>query len=376
MEVVDEGSDGRVARVSLLRTPLFEAHRAAGARLVEFAGWEMPVQYEGIMAEHAMVRERAGLFDVSHMGQVEVRGPRALERLQWVTANDVSLLADGRAQYSLLLAPDGGIVDDIIIYRQQADRFLVCVNASNREADVAHMREHCAGADLVDRSDEFALLALQGPRATEVLGELTDTELSEVSSFAFVDATVAGVSCLAARTGYTGEDGWELYCSAASGPALWAAILDAGRDQGVGPAGLGARDTLRLEAALPLYGHELSLEVQPFEARLGWVVKLDKGDSIASAALRQARERGPERKLVGIEVPKGGIARQDHALLDGDRRIGTVTSGTRSPSLGKAIGLGYVEPQLSRVGSEIAVEIRGRKVPARVVALPFYRRPD
>ncbi len=360
--------------MSLRRTPLYQAHCDAGARLVEFAGWEMPVQYDGIMAEHAMVRERAGLFDVSHMGQVEVRGPDALARLQWMTANDVAAIADGRAQYSLLLLPDGGIVDDVIIYRQAADRFLVCVNASNRDDDLAYMREHRGKAEIVDRSDELALLALQGPLATALLDELTAAGLASVGSFAFVESDLAGQRCLLARTGYTGEDGWEIYCPAAAGAEIWALLLERGSARGVGPAGLGARDTLRLEAALPLYGHELDRETSPFEARLGWVVHLEKGDFIAAAALARQKQEGPRRKLVGIEVPKGGVPRQGYAVCKDGRDVGVLTSGTQSPTLGKGIALGYVEPQFGRVGTELAVSIRAREVPARVVALPFYRR--
>jgi len=361
--------------VVLKRTPLYENHRRAGARLVEFAGWEMPVQYQGILAEHAMVRERAGVFDVSHMGQVEIRGAGAIERLQWVTANDVASLADGGAQYSLLLTADGGIVDDIIVYRLSAERLLVCVNAANRDADVAFLREHLTGVDIDDRSDGLALIAVQGPLATSLLDPLTSVEIAAVPSFSFVEAEVAGRSALAARTGYTGEDGWELYCAAADAPAIWDAVLEAGAGSGVGPAGLGARDTLRLEAALPLYGHEIDLETAPFEARLGWVVKLDKGEFLAREALLRRREQGPARRLIGIEVAKGGVPRQGYPLLAGGRRGGERTSGTRSPTLGKGVALGYVEPQSARAGADLGVEIRGREVPAKVVSLPFYRRP-
>ncbi len=360
--------------MGLQRTPLYDVHRAAGARLVDFAGWEMPVQYQGILAEHAMVRERAGIFDVSHMGQVEVRGAGALAALQWVTANDVSRLADGCAQYSLLLTPRGGIVDDVIVYRLAAERYLLCVNASNRVGDLRFMRGHMKTADVVDRSDEFALLAVQGPVATEIVAGLADTDLSDVPSFALVEAEIAGHRGMLARTGYTGEDGWEIYCPAAAASAVWAAVIDAGSGRGVGPAGLGARDTLRLEAALPLYGHELDRDTSPLEARLGWVVSMDKGDFIARAALLAQKERGVSRKLVGIEVAVGAPPRQGYRLLRGGIAIGEVTSGTHSPTLGKGIALGYVEPKSARLGSELAVEVRGREVPACVVPLPFYRR--
>lgn len=356
-----------------MRTPLYDAHRAAGARMVDFAGWDMPVQYSGIIDEHVAVRTRAGLFDVSHMGEVEVRGPGAIAACQHATANDLSRLADGRAQYSLLLTPDGGIVDDVIVYRRAADRILICVNASNRARDVAYLQEHVRGAEVVDRSDEYALLALQGPRATSVLAQLTGAQLARVPRFAFTESEVAGCGALIAHTGYTGEDGWELYCDPDAAESLWGAILEAGKSEGVVPAGLGARDTLRLEAALPLYGHELGEDTTPFEARLGWVVRMEKDDFVGRAALEAHRQRGPRRCLVGIELDEPGIARAGYRVLQQDRPIGEVTSGTKSPTLGKAIALGYVEPAASEPGTALAVEIRARAVAARVVRLPFYR---
>ena len=355
------------------RTPLYDAHRAAGARMVDFAGWEMPVQYSGIIDEHIAVRGRAGLFDVSHMGEVEVRGPGALAACQHATANDVARLADGQAQYSLLLTPEGGIVDDVIVYRRAADRFLICVNASNRERDFAYLREHARGAEVIDRSDEYALLALQGRRATGILARLTGAQLARVSRFAFTEGEVAGCGALIAHTGYTGEDGWELYCAPEDAEALWNAILEAGRSEGIAPAGLGARDTLRLEAALPLYGHELSEEGTPFEARLAWVVRMEKGDFVGRAALARHRERGPRRCLVGVELTEPGVPRAGYRLLQGDRPVGEVTSGTKSPTLGKGIALGYVDPTASDLATALAVEIRGKAVAAQVVRLPFYR---
>jgi aminomethyltransferase len=356
-----------------MRPPLFDAHRAAGARMVDFAGWEMPVQYSGIIDEHVAVRTRAGLFDVSHMGEIEVRGAEAIAACQHATANDVGRLADGQAQYSLLLTPQGGIVDDVIVYRRAADRLLFCVNASNRDRDVAYLQEHVRGAEVVDRSDEYALLALQGPRATSVLARLTGAHLARVPRFAFTEGEVAGCGALIAHTGYTGEDGWELYCAPDDAEALWGAILEAGRPDGIVPAGLGARDTLRLEAALPLYGHELGEDTTPFEARLGWVVRMEKGDFVGRAALAAHRRRGPRRCLVGIELTEPGIPRAGYRVLANDRVLGDVTSGTKSPTLGKGIALGYVEPAASEPGTALAVEIRGRAVAARVVRLPFYR---
>ncbi|MDX2170761.1 MAG: glycine cleavage system aminomethyltransferase GcvT [Deltaproteobacteria bacterium] len=355
------------------RTPLYEAHRALGARLVEFAGWEMPVQYDGILDEHAAVRTRAGLFDVSHMGEVELRGAGALAACQAVTANDVTRLADGRAQYSLLVQPDGGIVDDIIVHRVGSERVMICVNASNRDKGVAYLREHVRGAEVVDVSDETALLALQGPRATEILAPLTGAPLAALPRFAFAAGSVAGRRALIAHTGYTGEDGWELYCANADATPIWEALLAAGRGAGLQPAGLGARDTLRLEAALPLYGHELGPDTTPFEARLGWVVRMDKGEFVGRAALAAARQAGPRRCLVGLETAATGIPRADYPILHAGRRVGAVTSGTKSPTLGKGIALGYVEPAVSAVGTTLAVEVRGRAVAAAVVRVPFYR---
>jgi aminomethyltransferase len=358
------------------RTPLYATHVAAGARLVEFAGWEMPVQYQGILAEHRAVRERAGLFDVSHMGQIEVRGAAALAALQRVTANDLTRLSDGSAQYSLLMLPSGGIVDDIIVHRFSSSHYFLCVNAANREGDVEYLRQHAAGAEIVDRSDDCALLALQGPRATEVLGKLTKTPLASVARFCFVDGEVAGCSAMLARTGYTGEDGWELYCRPTDAPALWDVLLVAGTRWDVVPVGLGARDTLRLEAALPLYGHELTRETTPYEARLGWVVRLEKGDFLGRDALVRQKEEGLSRILAGLRVDRGGVPRQGYAILHAGGRVGEVCSGTQSPTLGKGIALGYVEPHLAKNGTRLGVEVRGREVDAEVVATPFYRRPS
>jgi aminomethyltransferase len=355
------------------RTPLYEAHRALGARLVEFAGWEMPVQYAGIIEEHTAVRERAGLFDVSHMGEVEISGTGALAACQAVTANDVTRLSNGQAQYSLLLQPDGGIVDDVIVHRLSDERVMICVNASNRDKDVAYLREHVRGAEVIDRSDDTALLALQGPSATAILARLTDIGLVALPRFSFSEGEVAGRRALVAHTGYTGENGWEIYCANADAVTIWEALLSAGSAEALVPVGLGARDTLRLEAALPLYGHELGPDTTPFEARLGWVVRMDKGEFVGRAALEAAKAAGPRRCLVGLETAANGIPRADYPILHAGRRVGAVTSGTKSPTLGKGIALGYVEPAVSAVGTSLAVEVRGRAVAAEVVRVPFYR---
>jgi aminomethyltransferase len=357
------------------RTPLFSAHRRAGAKMVEFAGWEMPVHYHGVIDEHRAVRQGAGLFDVSHMGEIEVRGENALELCQRLTANDISRVRLGQAQYNLLLNEHGGVIDDVIFYRLEQDIFFICVNASNSEKDFAWLRAQAAGAAEVENvSDKYAQLALQGPRAAKILQPLTAVSLAEVKSFSFAFADVASVRCLAARTGYTGEDGFELYCAAENALRLWTALLAAGAADGLVPAGLGARDTLRLEKAYPLYGHELDDTTTPLEAGLEWVTKFSKPNFIGRDVLLQQKERGVERKLVGLEMLEPGIARGGYPLFKNSINIGRVTSGTRSPSLGKAIALGYVGAEHAGVGEVVEVEIRTRKVPAKIVSLPFYRR--
>lgn len=355
-------------------TPLYARHKAYAARFVDFGGWEMPVQYTGIIDEHNAVRQRAGLFDVSHMGEIEIRGPHAIAAAQQLTVNDVTRLGDGQAQYSLLCLPNGGVVDDVMVYRISAERLLVCVNASNIEKDFEWMRANAGGAEVIDRSEDFALLALQGPRATETLQTLTPLTLADIPRFAFADGAIAGHRALIAHTGYTGEDGWELYCDPADAAALWDAILEAGRSAEVVPAGLGARDTLRLESALPLYGHELDETTTPLEARLGWVVRLSKESFIGRDALVRQKEQGLTRQLTGLALVDRGIARQGHAILHDSEVAGMVTSGTMSPTLGKAIGLGYVPPKYAGIGTALVVDVRGRRVAAEVVRLPFYKR--
>ena len=356
------------------RTPLFSAHAALGARFVDFGGWEMPVQYVGIIEEHHAVRRRAGLFDVSHMGEIELRGPQARAACQWLTTNDVDRLRAGQAQYSLLCLPSGGVVDDIIVHRLHAQRFLLCVNAANTEKDLAWIRQHRQGAEVVDRSADYAQLALQGPRATDILTRLTDLPLHEIPPFCFREGTVAGCPALTAHTGYTGEDGWEIYCAGERTHAVWNAIMEAGHAFGIAPAGLGARDTLRLERALPLYGHELTETTTPLEAGLGWVVRFRKAAFIGSQALRQQREAGVTRQLAGLAMTEAGIPRQGYRILHANQAIGTVTSGTKSPTLGKAIALGYVASTWREVGTRLSIEIRNRCVGAEVVGLPFYQR--
>lgn len=366
----------------LRRTPLYEEHVRLGARMTGFAGWAMPVEYRGILEEHRAVRERAGLFDVSHMGEIAVRGPGALALLQLAVTNDAGRLAVGQALYTPMCRDDGGILDDLIVYRTGEKEFLLVVNAANREKDLNWLRTLAgeaagaveAGAEVEDVSDRWALLALQGPRAAEVLRTAAG-EVGGLGRFAFLAGVkVAGRPCLVARTGYTGEDGFELFCPWEEAPPVWAALLDAGREAGVLPCGLGARDTLRLEAALPLYGHELREDVNPLEVRLGAFVRWDKGEFVGRAALERVREAGPRRRLVGLEMVERGIPRQGYEVVAGGAVVGEVTSGGPAPTLGKNVALALVAAGRERDDEGLAVRIRGRDVAARVVPLPFYRR--
>jgi aminomethyltransferase len=355
----------------LKRTSLYASHLEAGARLVEFAGWEMPVQYAGVIEEHRAVRTAAGLFDVSHMGEVRVKGSGAEALLQRLTPNDVSKLAPGRAHYSGLLTERGTYVDDILVYRLGADDFLVVVNASNAGRDFEWIASRAElGAEVTDESDRYALLALQGPKAAEILEPLATPGATALRYYGFLQGEVAGVPALISRTGYTGEDGFELYLSPEDAPAVWRRLLEAG----AAPAGLGARDTLRLEAAMALYGHEIDESTTPFEAGLGWVVKLDKGDFLGRDALAAQREQGIPRKLVGFEVQGRGIARQGHGVVSDGEAVGAVTSGTWSPTFEKALGMAYVPQELASPGTSLALDVRGKPLSAVIVDLPFYRR--
>jgi aminomethyltransferase len=361
---------------ALRRTPLYECHLEAKGRMVGFAGWEMPVQYAGVIEEHRAVRTAAGLFDVSHMGEIRVRGAGAEALLQRLTPNDVAKLAPGRAHYSGLLTERATYVDDLLIYRLGAEDFLMVANASNARRDLAWVAAHAegSGVEVTDASDDYALLALQGPRALGILAPLASPDPSGLRYYGFVQGTVDGAPAILSRTGYTGEDGFELYLPPEEAPRIWRRLLAAGAPYGIQPAGLGARDTLRLEAAMALYGHEIDETTTPFEAGLGWVVKLDKGEFVGRRALLAEREAGPARKLVGFEVEGRGIARQGHPVLAGGERVGAVTSGTFSPTFEKALGMAYVPTRLEAPGSRLAVEVRGRELPATVVPLPFYRR--
>ena len=353
----------------LRRTPLYGEHKSLGARLVDFAGWEMPVQYEGIKAEHNAVRNHAGLFDVSHMGEAVFRGPGAEEAVQRLVTRDVSRLEEGQAGYSAVCYESGGTVDDVIVYRR-SDDFLVVVNASNREKDLEHFRSNTQDLDVevADESDDWALLALQGPEAADLLQNLTGANLPDLRPFRFVEGEVAGAKTLVSRTGYTGEDGFELYVSPDDAPRVWRELLEAGAT----PAGLGARDTLRLEAGMCLYGNELDPETTPLEAGIGFAVHLDKErEFIGQEALRREKEEGLRKKLVGFEVEGRGIARHDYPVRVEGETVGHVTSGTLSPTLGQAIGLALVSPGVEH---RFEVVIRERPVDAHTVQLPFYKR--
>jgi aminomethyltransferase len=362
---------------ALLRTPLYDVHRALGARLVPFAGFEMPVQYRSILDEHAAVRERAGLFDVSHMGQLHLSGAGAIADAERLLSCPVATLKPGRVRYGLLCNERGGVVDDVTVYRIASDHLLVCVNASNIAKDHAWIASQLSVTTrLRDASSETCLLALQGPASDAILAPLVAADLTRVRFFAFTETTLAGLRVLVSRTGYTHAGGFEIYGAAADAEKLWRAISDAGVAHGLAPAGLGARDTLRLEAALPLYGHELDEATTPLEARLERFVKLDAGGFIGCEALRAQQARGVPRALVGFAVEGRGIARAEHVLTANGTAVGRVTSGAPSPTLGNAIGLGYVAPPFAAVGTALGVIVRGQSVAARVVETPFVRGPQ
>ena len=370
--------DTQQTSAALRRTPLYEQHKALGARLVEFSGWEMPVQYSGIIDEHNAVRERAGLFDVSHMGEFKVTGPDAGAFLQHLVPNDVSKLTVGQALYSQLCQPDAGVIDDLLIYRLAENDYMLVVNAGNIAKDytwVEQQSKDYPNLQLADQSDTTALLALQGPLAQSILQTLTEVDLSSIRYYHFEAGLVDGVNCIISRTGYTGEDGFELYFAPVDAPKLWHDLLEAGKEQGLLPAGLGARDTLRLEAGYCLYGHELNEQTNPLEAGLSWTVKLNKdSDFIGRDALVKIKEQGVERKLVGIEMVGRGVCRSEYVLYDNEHPIGSLTSGAPSPTLHKNIGMGYVVAAHANPGEEVDVDIRGKKVAARIAALPFYKR--
>jgi len=335
----------------------------------------MPVEYAGITQEHLAVRTRAGLFDVSHMGEIEVRGPQALQLLQHVTSNDVSRLKDFQAQYTALMYPQGSAVDDCLVHRLTEDHYLLCVNAANTDKDFEWIvRNNSFDAEARNVSAEYSQLAVQGPRSAAIVAKVSDADLASLRYYWFTRATCCGVDGLLARTGYTGEDGFEFYFPPQESERVWSQLLEAGKDEGMIPAGLGARNTLRLEAGYALYGHELDADTTLFEANLGWICKLDKGDFVGREILVEQRRDGLGKKLVGFEMTDRGIARDGYAVWIGGEAAGHVTSGSPAPFLKKNIGMAYVPPSQGEVDREIEIEIRGRKAAARIVNLPFYKR--
>lgn len=360
---------------SLKRTPLFATHVAMGAKMVPFGGWEMPVQYSGIIEEHQAVRQAAGLFDVSHMGEFRVTGPEALAFVQHVVANDVAALADHQALYTQFTQPDGGTVDDLLVYRLETG-YLLVVNASNLEKDWAWLKQHQGpGVELTDESDETAMIALQGPRAEAILSPIfTGPALSALKFFYWTEGTIAGIPVRVARTGYTGEDGFEIFSAADRAADLWQAVMEAGVAEGLKAAGLGARDTLRLEAGLPLYGHELTETISPVMAGFGWSVKLKKGDFLGREVLARQKQGELSQKVVGLKMTGRQIARQGYVVLQGETPVGEVLSGTFSPTLQAPIATALVTTSALASGEPLTVQIRNQAHPADIVALPFYRR--
>jgi len=364
-----------VNAASLKRTPLYHEHVAAGARMVPFGGWEMPVQYTGIVEEHRTTRGAVGLFDVSHMGEFEVEGPGALAALQHLSTNDVASLQVGHIQYSVLCYDTGTLVDDLTVYRVGDERYMITVNAGNIDKDWAHVTkstEHVENARWRNASEGTGLIAVQGPKAEALVGRLADHDVTTIGYYRFARGSVGGVPALISRTGYTGEDGFELYAAADRTRQLWKALLDAGRADGVAPIGLGARDTLRLEMKYALYGNDIDETTNPLEAGLGWVVKPAKGEFIGREALEKVRAEGVRRRLVGIEMIDKAVARHGYPVKNDGRAVGIVTSGSYGPSVDKYIGIAYVETALAAVGAALEVEIRGQDKAARIVRTPFY----
>ena len=361
----------------LLRTPLFPLYQQyEGVRCIDFGGWELPVQFSGIQKEHEAVRERAGLFDVSHMGEFTLQGEQAEAFLQHMTTNDVTALVPGQAQYTLMCYPDGGVVDDLLVYKLEEQHYMLVVNASNIEKDWAWLVEQLApGVTMTNESEQTALLALQGPLSGDILKKVTDIDVATIEPFRFVqDAEVCGVKLLLSRTGYTGEDGFELYVPADYAATVWNGLMQAGEEHGLVPAGLGARDTLRFEAKLPLYGQELSPTISPLEAGVGMFVKLNSGPFIGHDVLSQQKNDGPARKLVGIEVLERGIPRPHYLLYADGVQIGEVTTGTQSPTLKRNLGLALIDSKYAALGTPLEIEIRGKKLKAEVVKTPFHKR--
>ncbi|MFZ9595003.1 MAG: glycine cleavage system aminomethyltransferase GcvT [Bdellovibrionia bacterium] len=368
----------------LKRTALFEEHRRLGGKLIDFGGWELPVQYSGVLEEHLACRSSVGLFDVSHMGEIHLEGADSEAFLNYVVTNDVSRLAIHQAQYTVMCHEQGGIVDDLVIYRRAQDRFLLVVNAANTEKDYAHLLQTYAqvqsnypSVKLSNESAQYSQIALQGRNAAQVLAPLTRTDLHSIQTYWFAEGEILGIPALIARTGYTGEDGFELYVAWDQGPKIWRALEEQGKPFGLKPCGLGARDTLRLEMKYPLYGNELNDQTLPLEVGLSWVFKANKGNFLGKAKNLQAKEAGLKHQLVGLRMLERGIPRHGYRVYTqgGERIIGEITSGTQSPSLKQAIGLAWVQIDSAKIGTKVAIEIRGTQVPAEIIPTPFYKRP-
>ncbi len=359
----------------LRKTPLNETHRRLGAKMVDFGGWDMPVQYSGLLDEHRTVRTAVGLFDVSHMGEIEVRGPEALRLVNYVATNDAASLKIGQAQYSGLLYAHGGFVDDILVHKVADDHYFLCVNASNQDKDYEHIAAHNAfDCSVENAGGRYAQIAVQGPRALETLQKLTEVALEPIAYYHFKDGDVSGTAARIARTGYTGEDGFEIYIAPEEAPRIWDELLAAGEEFGIKPAGLGARNTLRLEAKMALYGHEIGASITPWEADLAWMVKLKKGDFVGREALVKAKEGGLTRKLVGFEMLGRGIGRDGYEVRVDGEPSGWVTSGGPAPTLNKNIGLCYLPVVEAQIGRTIHVMVRNQPVEAVTVSTPFYKR--
>jgi aminomethyltransferase len=364
-----------MATNQLKATPLNAVHRKLGAKMVDFGGWDMPVQYSGILDEHNAVRTAVGLFDVSHMGEVEITGSAAIELTDWLSTNAASRLKIGQAQYSGLLYEHGGFVDDILVHKVADDHIFICVNASNQDKDFEHMRSNNSSPAQVEfASERYAQLAIQGPKGPATLQKLTETNLSAIEYYHFADGAVAGVQARIARTGYTGEDGFEIYVAPEKAEFIWGEVMNAGQEFGIKPCGLGARNTLRLEAKMALYGHEIDATLTPLEANLAWIVKFDKGDFLGRAALLKRKQAGVHRKLVGFEMTGRGIGRDGYEVLLDGSPAGWVTSGGPSPTLGKNIGLCYLPAEHAVPGKQIQIVIRNQPVDAITVPTPFYKR--
>jgi aminomethyltransferase len=362
---------------SLKKTPLHSVYEKYGAKTIDFGGWALPVQFSSIQQEHHGVRNEAGIFDVSHMGEFKVTGKDAVDFLQYVTTNDITKLADNQAQYTLMCYPNGGVVDDLLVYKLSNEDFMLVVNASNKDKDFEWLQQHIQGdVKLEDISESTALLAVQGPAAAAILGKVTDAPIDELKSFRFLPSVqIAEVeSMVISRTGYTGEDGFEIYLSSDKAVELWERILENGKEEGLIPVGLGARDTLRFEAKLPLYGQELSKDITPIEAGLGFFVKPDKGDFLGQEVLAEQKREGAPRKLVGIEMIDRGIPRSHYPVFAEGEQIGEVTTGTQSPTYKTNVGLALIQTKYTELDQEVEVEIRGKRLKAKVVKTPFYKR--